>query len=447
VSRHAKTLESQYQIPTVAAAASNIVKYAMGYDFLYTNGMPIRYVAFPFPVAGQPKSVHHKYVFEGKDSVSLKPQMQAIIDALTLPLTDTEKIKGPAPEAAPEPRFLKPDTEDNLQRLFKEKDWTDYNPIILPTEARVAAMLKATSHKPDKVVKIVNWPGGARPLTVEKAAICAVMAGAKPEYFPVILATATAVPFGNSTTSMANMILVNGPIRNQIGMNSGGNAMGPHNEANSVIGRTFTLMSKTAGGLHSGVTTWSSLGSTIQYNNLCFAENEEAIPAGWEPFHVQMGFKPADSVATVAIGWTYISSVGEAQRNYSAHLLMRDYMRSLVCLGSSATIVMDPTVAALLKDTQGFQTKAALSQWFSENVEKTVGSLIGNGVATGMINGFAAQGLEPYVTWVKMPPETLIKPFNNPKGIQIVVTGGKIQTTWFVTDFRLGRGILIDEWK
>ncbi len=447
MSRHAKTLELHYQIPTVGAAASNIVKYATGYDFLYTNGMPIRYVAFPFPVAGQPKSVHHNYVFEGKDPVSLKPQMQAIIDALTLPLTDRERIKGPAPESTPEPRFLKPDTEDNLQRLFKERDWTDYNPIILPTEARVAEMLKATSHKPDRVIKIVNWPGGARPLTVEKAAICAVMAGAKPEYFPAILALATAVPFGNSTSSMSNMILVNGPIRKQIGMNYGTNAMGPHSEANSVIGRTFTLMSKTVGGLHSGATTFSSLGNTIQYNNLCIAENEESLPAGWEPFHVQMGFKPTDSVLTVGVGWTYVSSVGEALRSYPPHFLMRDYMRALACLGSSATIIVDPTVAALLRDAHGFQTKAALSQWFSENVDKTVASFLGNGVQLGMSTGFAAQGLEPYATWVKLPPETIIKPFTNPKAIQIIVTGGKIQTTWFVTDFRLARGVLIDEWK
>jgi hypothetical protein len=445
VSRHAKTLESQYGIPTVAGAASNIVNYAMGYDFKYMNGMPIRYVGFPFPVAGQPRSVHHQYIFEGKDQVSGKPMMQAIIDALTKPLTDNEKIKGPAPEAAPEPRLLKPDTADNLRRLFKDKDWTDYNPIILPTEARVAKMLAATSQKPDKVVKVVKWPGGARPLTVEKAAVCAVMAGAKPEYFPLILAVATAVPFGNSTSSMSNMILVNGPIRTQIGMNSGTNAMGPHNEANSVIGRVFTLMSKTVGGLHSGVTTWSSLGNTIQYDNLCIAENEEALPEGWKPFHVQMGFKPTDSVVTVGVGWTYISSVGEVQRNYPANFLMRDYMRSLA--SSSATIIMDPTVAALLKDVQGFKTKEALSQWFSNNVEKTVASFLGNGVAVGMSNSLASQGMEPYATWVKMPPNTMIKPLINAKGIQIVVVGGKIQTTWFVTDFRLGRGVLVEEWR
>ena len=447
MSRHAKILESQYNIPAVGAAASNIVGYATGYDFLYTNGMPIRYVGFPFPVAGQPKSVHHQYVFEGKDQVSGKPMMQAIIDALTNPLTDKEKIKGLPPEAAAEPRLLKPDTEDNLQRLFKDKDWTDYDPIILPTEARVARMLKGSSHKPEEVVKTINWPGGARPLTVEKAAVCAVMAGAKPEYFPAILAVATAVPFGNSTTSMANMIVVNGPIRNELHMNYGGNAMGPHNEANAIIGRTLTLMSKTAGGLHAGVTTWSSLGSNLQYNNLCFAENEEELAEGWDPLHVQMGFKPTDSVVTTGTGWSYISSVGSVQHLYPPQMLLRDYMRSLSAQGSAATILMDPTVAALLKDAHGFKTKAMLSDWLSQNVEKTAASYWGNAVVASVTSSLALQGLEPYATWKKLPGDSLIKPFNNAKGIQVVVVGGKSQSTWFATDFRLGRGVLLDAWR
>jgi hypothetical protein len=144
-------------------------------------------------------------------------------------------------------------------------------------------MLAGTSHRPDEIIKTITWPGGARPLTVEKAAICAVMAGAKPEYFPVILAIATQVPYGNSTTSMANMILVNGPIRNAIGMNSGGHALGPYNEANSIIGRSLTLMSKTAGGLRNKVTAWSSLGSTIQYTISALQKTKE-LPPGWDPF-------------------------------------------------------------------------------------------------------------------------------------------------------------------
>jgi hypothetical protein len=444
VSRHCKTLEQDYQIPTVGAATSNIVEYALGYNFLYTNGMPVRFVGFPFPVAGQPKSVHQQYI-QGNDTVSGKPMMTAIIDAFTQPLSQEEKYSGPPPEAAPEPRLLKPDTPENLRRLFKEKDWTDYNPIVLPTEEKVAEMLTGTSRKPDEVIKDLTWPGGKRPFTVEKAAICAVMAGAKPEHFPLILAVATQVPFGNSTTSMANMILVNGPIRNELGMNYTGNALGPHNEVNSIIGRAFTLMSKTAGNLHHGKTTFSSLGTNLQYNNLCFAENEEALPEGWEPFHVQMGFEPGDSVVTVGIGWSYISSVGEVQKSYPAHFLMRDYMRSLSAM-MGGTVLMDPTVAALLKDNQDFQTKHMLSEWLADNVEKTVASYWGNGVVATLFGSMAHQGLEPYASYLKMPGEKLIKPMNA-EGIQIVVVGGEIQTTWFVTDFMLGKGVLVDEWR
>lgn len=421
------------------------MKYATGYDFLYNNGMPIRFVSCPFPFAGQPKSVDRAYV-EGKDMLSGRPMMQAVSDALTRPLTAQEQIKGASPEAVLEPRLLPPDTEENLQRLFKDKEWTDFNPVIIPTEERVAKMLQATSHKPDEVIKTVNITGGERPLTVEKVAIAAVMAGARPEYFPLILAIATQAPFGNSTTSMANMIVVSGPIRNKLGLNSGTNAMGPYNEANAVIGRAFTLVSKTAGDLRNNVVAWESLGNNLQYNNLCFAENEEALPEGWDPLHVQMGFKPTDNVVTIGTGWTYISSLGESQQPYGPHMLMRDYMRACAALGSAATVIMDPTVAKLLKEAYGFKTKAQLSEWFSQNVEKTVASYWGNGVIATTNTAFALQGLEPYATWRMLPDDTLIKPFNNPKAIQLLVTGGSVQTTWFVTDFRVGRGVLIDPW-
>jgi len=424
----------------VGAAGINVVRFK-DYELKYSNGMPIRYVGFPFPVAGQPKSVHKSYV-EGKDLLSGKPMMQAIIDALTKPLTDEEKKKGIPAGAVIEPKLLKPDTEANLQRLFKEKEWTDYYPIILPTEERVAAMLKTTSHKPGEVISKF----GSRELNVEKAAIIAVMAGAKPEYFPTILATLTqASSFGNSTSSMANMIVVNGPIRKTLGMNSGTDAMGPFSEANSMIGRSFTLAGKIMGDLTLKTGAYSSLGSNLQYNNVCIAENEEALPQGWEPLSVELGYRRTDNVVSVGVGWSYISSVGEAQRTHPPHMLIRDYMRSLA--GMAATIVMDPTVAALTKDVHGFKTKAELSQWLAKNVEVAAATYWGNGVNSTATSPMAFQGLEPYATWQKAPPDTLIKPFTNPKTINVVVAGGKIQTTWFVTDFRFGRGILIDEWK
>ncbi|MFZ0695074.1 MAG: hypothetical protein WAN51_13190, partial [Alphaproteobacteria bacterium] len=184
----------QCKIPAIGIASSNIVHYATGYNFKYNNGMPIRYVSVPFPFTGQPRAVDVGYV-TGKDMLTGQPLMTAVINALTSPLTAEEKISGAPPEEAVEPRFLSPDSEDNLRRLFDDKEWTDFNSIILPTEKRVTAMLKGTSHKPDEVIKTINITGGARQLTVEKVAINAVMAGASPEHFPVILALATQAPF------------------------------------------------------------------------------------------------------------------------------------------------------------------------------------------------------------------------------------------------------------
>ncbi len=349
--------------------------------------------------------------------------MQAFIDALTAPLTEKEKYKGPAPEPPKgASRFLGPDTEENLHQLFIDNDWTDYLPIVLPTEERVKNMLKGTSHKPDEIIKVLDWPGGKREVTVERVATCAVMAGARPEHLPVILALANHIPFGNSTSSMANMILVNGPIRDEIGMNYGHNVMGPHNLANSVIGRSYTIMSKTIGGLHSKKTTWSTLGSSLQYNNVCIAENEEALPEGWKPFHVQAGFRPDESVLTVATGWSYISCVTEAKREYPVYMWMGDLMKALTM--PMATVIMDPSVADLLYDAYGFKSKEQLGKWFSENVEKTM-----------------------------QPSGQKMKPFQE-SSINVIVTGGGGQTTWFVTDFMLSRNMVtmggstrIDEWR
>jgi hypothetical protein len=135
------------------------------------------------------------------------------------------------------------------------------------------------------------------------------------------------------------------------------------------------------------------------------------------------------------------------QRAYPPQKLIRDYMRSLTATGSSATIIMDPTVAELLHDLHGFGDKRQLSTWLSENVEKTAGSFWGNGVVSTINTTLAHQGLEPYASWHALPEDALIKPFNNPRAIQVLVVGGAIQTTWFVTDFRLGRGVSIDKWR
>jgi hypothetical protein len=445
VSRFAVTLEKM-GVPTAPCVGENVGEYIQTYDKLYATGMPLRFTVFPLPVAGMPRDVHEKYV-SGNDPLTGAPILQELISALTRPLTKEEQLTGPPPAAATEPRLLPPDTEEKLQELFKTKDWTDYLPVVLPTVERVAAMLKGTSHKPDEIVKTLTWPGGARQMTVEKVAACAVMAGAKPKHLPAILALSTLAPFGNSTTSMANMIIVNGPVRKELGMNAGTHALGPHNEANAVIGRVFTLLSKTAGNIHAGTTAFSSLGTSLQYNNVCYAENEEALPEGWRPVHVQFGYRPEDSVVTLGTGWSMISSVGEVQLSYPPQYLIRDYMRGLSGFGSAALLMVDPLVAQMLHDQHGFPTKESVGEWLAANVKITAGQYWGNGVVASFSWSFGEHGMEPYAGWQKVPPEELIAPYTNSRAINTVVVGGQTNNLWYVTDFRLARGVPVDDWR
>jgi hypothetical protein len=447
VSRDSKQLETKYHIPTVSMGGINVVPFGLGAHQEFSTGMPLRFVAFPFPFTGMTEAVYKSFI-EGKDQVSGKPMMQAIVDGLTKPLTAHEKLSGPSPQSKPEPKYLKPDTAANLQRLFKDKGWTDYNPVILPTEARVKAMLKGTSHKPDELVKSGSGTfGTTRPFTVQNVAIIGVMAGAKPSYMPVLLALANRVPYIDSTTSNASMIVVNGPIRNEIGMNSGIGALGPDNEANSVIGRSMVLIHKIIQGYKEGVTGFSSLSNPLRYNNVTIAENEEALPPGWKSLAVQEGFKPTDSVLTILAGWNFINSSGNTVQHYAPQDMMRDYMGILAATGS-ATILMDPSVAVQLHDIQGFKTKESLSEWFSKNVTTRAQTYWGSAIAAAIRGPLAQQGLEPYASWLKVSNDAQIHQFPDPQRIKMIVVGGNTASVWFATDFGAFRkGELIDKWR
>jgi hypothetical protein len=425
----------------------NVVPFGLGPHPKNSTGMPLRFVAFPFPFTGMTREVYRSFI-EGQDQVSGKPMMQAIIEGLSTPLSDNEKLSGPSPQAKPEPRYLPPDTAENLQRLFKDKGWTDYNPIILPTEERVKAMLKGTSHKADELVKTgAGTFGTGRPFSVEKVAIIGVMAGANPEYMPVLLALANRVPYIDSTTSNASMIVVNGPIRKEIGMNAGIGALGPENEANSIIGRAMNLIHFIIQGYQEGVTGFSSLSNPLRYNNVTIAENEESLPEGWKPLHVQMGYQPQDSVLTILSGWNFINSSGNTVEHYAPQLMMRDYMGILAATGS-ATLIMDPSVAVQLHDIQGYQSKEALAEWFSKNVKTRAQTYWGSAIAAAVRGPLAQQGLEPYATWKKVAGDTLINQLPDPQRINMVVVGGNTASVWFATDFgAFGKGELIDKWR
>lgn len=228
--------------------------------------------------------------------------LSRIIDGLTRPLTKEEKKAGKI--APKQPRIAMSGTFDEVQDFFLEKHWTDGLPVAPPTRNKVKEMLKWTSHAPAEVVKTeFQEPISMNTFTVEKVAIVGVMAGCKPEYMPVLLAIAEALgPSASSQaspSSMPLMTVVNGPIRNEIGMNRGLGSLGPGNQANATIGRFVRLALIALAGLMPGFNDMTGMGNPARYL-FCFPENEEDSP--WEPFHVSMGYKPNESIVSMFRG-------------------------------------------------------------------------------------------------------------------------------------------------
>src|SRR5579875_353887 len=291
------TLESKYGVPTVAFHTDVFEKVVR--SVTRVNGMPrMRFAFVPQPVMGKSPAELRAYV-DGNDPITGRPVMREVIEGLTRPFDDEDRRQESFERTTP--RLVDPGTEEQLQQLFLEQHWTDQLPIILPTEERVAAMLAHTHRSPDEVVGHMR-PTAFREFweyTVEKVAVNAVMAGARPAYFPVILALAASgvSARGSTTSSAAAMAVVNGPVRHELGMNSGIGAMGPYNHANATIGRAYGLLSQNLqGGSVPGLTYMGSDGNNYAYHSVTYAENEERSP--WVPFHVQHGFKPTDSAVS-----------------------------------------------------------------------------------------------------------------------------------------------------
>jgi hypothetical protein len=408
--------------------------------------MDLRFTFVPYPLVGRPREVLRRYV-EGDDPVTGRPIMEQVIEALTLPLTPKEK-NPPARRGAPRPRLLKPDTEDNLHRVFLENGWTDGAPIVLPTEERVAWMLQGTAADPSEIVGQMTVTIHQEKLeyTVEKVAVNAVMAGAGPQHLPVILALAATqeASMPSSTTSFGRMAVVNGPIRDQIGMNSGLGALSPFNQANTVIGRAWTLMTINFGDARLGETFMGSTGSNLNYNNMTFAENEERSP--WEPFHVRKGFGKEESTVSVFQGWSVINSMGAAGCCRPAHEETLIMMQAFPCLRGAITLVMDPLVANHLKE-HGFGHPDELAHYLSQNFKMSAGQFWGSDVVYSLVEPNARAGIEPFATWLKLPKDELIAPYFVPGSINTLVVGGETQALWFTTDMWHTQTVSIDRWR
>ena len=225
--------------------------------------------------------------------------VNALIDGLTRPLTEEEaSTKAKQAEMA---RTINVTAEsydaalEKFNQLFLDNHWGSGLPLMPPTPERVKWMLTGTKRSPQEVIGTVAPKNGKA--TIEKIAINAAMAGARPEYMPVIIAAMEALTDKSydllhvmaSTGSFTLQIIVNGPIGEEIGMNSGIGLLGYGFRANNTIGHALRLSLINMGHLWPGENDMALLGRPSSHTFYVFSENERNDP--WEPYHVSLGYK------------------------------------------------------------------------------------------------------------------------------------------------------------
>jgi hypothetical protein len=310
---------------------------------------------------------------------------------------------------------------DDIEAWF-ERGVTDGLPVVPPSRARVDAMLAATRRRRDELVAEV--PPSLGRATVEKLAVNAVMAGCRPEYFPVVLAVVEAAcdPAFNlhgqsgTTNAASPLVIVNGPVRRRLGVNCEAGVFGPGARANATIGRALRLVMINLGGARAGQISMSTMGHPGRYT-YCIGEYEEVSP--WEPLHVERGFAPADSTVTLVSGEgpfmvndhlsraapQLVASLGWSAAGVWNHKSFPLYGHTLFVIG--------PEHARTLGEARW--SKRDVRQHLYETVRRPARELAPgpDGAETGRLKDIGARG-----------PDERIPKFPSPEEILVVVAGG-----------------------
>ncbi|MBI2907698.1 MAG: hypothetical protein HYX92_08600 [Chloroflexi bacterium] len=305
--------------------------------------------------------------------------------------------------------------DDSIDAVFDEyykQGWTDGLPIIPATAERVERMIAGAGRPADEVLGEV--PPKRAPATVEKLAVNAVMAGCLPEYFPVVLATVEAILepkfdlYGvNTTTSPVCVVtVVNGPIREQLDINSSYGLFGPGRRANATIGRAVRLIQLNLGGAEPGPVSKSTQGQPGRYT-FCFGEFEEKNP--WKPLHVEHGFKKEDSTVTVFGGTCTVSFIDVDSKTalgtlttaaHSMDILGTNNMTLYSYAGESLLVLCPDHAMVIARDGM---SKADVQKYLVENVKRPVsdwpaekqGKIGTAGWPTKVINGYTQAHIRP----------------------------------------------------
>jgi len=331
-------------------------------------------------------------------------------------------------------------SEDEALETFHARRLTDGLPVVLPTAERVQAMIAGSGRRANEVIAVV--PPRWAEATVENIAINAVMAGCRPQYMPVLIAAlqAAADPaFGlysvqATTHPSAVLMLVSGPIVDELGLNFRHGAFGPGFRANASIGRAMRLVLINVGGGIPGEGDQATHGSPAKFS-YCVAENEAATP--WEPFRVTRGFAKSDSTVTVFSG--------EGPHNVNDH----------VCTSAETTLtVVADTMTTIGHNNAGSVIRGDVLIAFGPEHAHTVAS---GGLSRGDVQKFlyerarnkvgllklrAMYKAENWPDWVDQEDDEALCPIvGKPEDIHIVVTGGPGKHSAFVPTFGTSKSV------
>lgn len=301
------------------------------------------------------------------------------------------------------------EADDPIEYYF-EQGWTDGLPVVPPTAAKIGALLDAAARSPSEIIG--TEPVRGRVVTVEKVAVNAVMAGCRAEYFPVVIAAVEAMlePRYNlhavtvSTMGAAPLLVVNGSVVREIGLNSGVSVFGPGHRANATIGRAIRLTIINVTGAVSGDLDQSTLGHAGKYT-WCMAEDQEASP--WAPLHVRRGFSSDRSAVTVFPGLSPIQVTNSGGNTPEDAL--KSLADALFVLGpgnAEVVIVLTPENIGHIKAAGWTKEQAAQFLW--ERSRRTAVEWTERGTP---LDGSA--------------DENLIAVAERPESITLVVAGGR----------------------
>ena len=300
------------------------------------------------------------------------------------------------------------EAEDEIEALF-DRGWSDGLPLVPPTEARVLRMLNGTTRERSEVVG--KMPSDLADCTIEKIAVNAVMAGCKPEYLPVVIAAVEAIledPFAlhgvlATTMYVGPVLVVNGPIRRHIGMNSKGNALGQGWRANSTIGRAVQLVVRNVGGGRPQEVDRATLGNPGKLS-FCFAEDEE--DSCWESLATERGVPEGKNAVTAFAGFGLQGIVDQKARDPESLAesfadCLKTLMHPKLYRGADAMIVVCPEHERTFREAGWSKAKLyeelhKRSHRLAEEIAPGAGGIAegtGGAEAGTMVNKFRPGGL------------------------------------------------------